>query len=242
VRKYVVLMVTLVASVVLSAPAGAITNGTPDGNGHPGAGALFADLGRGPEPVCSGVLVGPNVFLTAAHCIVGLPSVAVWASFDSALGSSPSLVPGLATFDPAYDGAKRPGHDLGVVVLAHSVAGAVPLPPLGLLDRVDKSAAFTNVGYGYYERVTGNGSPTFSYDGLRRVSTSSFQKVDENLLWLSSANGGVCFGDSGGPRYLGSVVAALTSGGNKSCTSPSWSTRLDTAPARAFLGQFVPLP
>jgi hypothetical protein len=61
-------------------------------------------------------------------------------------------------------------------------------------------------------------------------------------LQLSDKPGGVCFGDSGGPRLLGSVEVAVTSSGNANCTGQSTSYRLDTASARAFLSGFVALP
>ena len=51
--------------------AQAITFGQPDGNLHPNVGALVADWdpdSPGPDIFCSGTLIAPTVFLTAAHC------------------------------------------------------------------------------------------------------------------------------------------------------------------------------
>jgi hypothetical protein len=55
---------------------------------------------------------------------------------------------------------------------------------------------------------------------------------------------GVCFGDSGGPHFLGdsNLVVATTSGGDAVCRAENHNYRLDTPQARAFLGQFVALP
>jgi hypothetical protein len=66
--------------------------------------------------------------------------------------------------------------------------------------------------------------------------------VKPSELRLTEKNGGVCFGDSGGPRLLGNVVVAVTSTGNKNCTGQGISYRLDTPAARAFLSAFVTLP
>src|SRR5437879_2138317 len=54
----------------LSSPAYAITNGSPDRGDHPSVGALLADkpYKDGTSAYCTGTLVSPTVFLTAAHC------------------------------------------------------------------------------------------------------------------------------------------------------------------------------
>jgi hypothetical protein len=133
---------------------------------------------------------------------------------------------------------KDDSHDLAVVVLDSAVTGVTPsaLPAAGALEVPGvASQSFTNVGYGYYDR-------SFTFDGYRRSSTSSLTTVKPTELRLSDKPGGVCFGDSGGPRLLGNVVAAVTSTGNKNCTGQSISYRLDTTAARTFLGSFVALP
>ena len=62
-------------------------------------------------------------------------------------------------------------------------------------------------------------------------------------------SGGTCFGDSGGPHFAGTggqtypgKVVALTVTGDAACRSTDVDYRLDTASARAFLGDFVNLP
>jgi len=64
----------------------------------------------------------------------------------------------------------------------------------------------------------------------------------------STGNGGTCYGDSGGPNFLGAganetnIVAATTITGDTPCRSTNVDYRLDTPSARAFLGQYVKLP
>ena len=81
-------LVTLVAALAVVAVSSAITYGVPDGNGHPEVGALLAPqaYSDGTWATCTGTLIAPKVFLTAAHCD-GARRVAV-------------------TFDSAYDSAK----------------------------------------------------------------------------------------------------------------------------------------
>jgi hypothetical protein len=229
-----------VAALAVAAPAAfAITGGSLDGSTHPAVGLLVADLGNGPVQDCSGVLVSPTVFVTAGHCTGNLASNRVWVSFDSqyVAGASP-LLPGTAHTDPKWGLVKNDSHDLAVVVLDKPVNGVTPyaLPSTGALDAAGVSSqSFTNVGYGYFDR-------SFTFDGYRRSSTSSFTGVKPTELRLSDKPGGVCFGDSGGPRLLGNVVVAVTSTGNANCTGQSISYRLDTPSARAFLSSFVATP
>ncbi len=235
--KRIVLAAT--AALVLAAPAFAVTGGTPDGGAHPAVGLLLADRGNGPEPECSGSLVSATVFVTAAHCTAQLPSARVWVSFDSQYAAGTSrLLTGTAHSDPQFGSSRSDSHDVAAVVLDASVVGTTPLalPQAGSLDKTSlRSQSFTNVGYGYFDRA-------FAFDGVRRVSSSSFTNLDATNVRLAENPGGVCFGDSGGPRLLGSTVVAVTTSGNKNCTGQSLSYRLDTPSARAFLSLFVAVP
>ena len=62
----------------------------------------------------------------------------------------------------------------------------------------------------------------------------------------STGNGGTCYGDSGGPHFLGGVnsnlVVSTTITGDAPCRSTDKTYRLDTASARNFLDDFVDLP
>jgi len=235
-----ILIAAGVAALAVAAPAAfAITSGSLDGNAHPAVGLLLADRGNGPEPDCSGSLVSPTVFVTAAHCTADLASDRVWVSFGPQyVAGSSSLLPGTAHADPQWGLVKNDSHDLAVVVLDSAVSGVTPfaLPTAAALDAPGiPSQTFTNVGYGYSDR-------TFTFDGFRRWSTSSFTGLKPTELRLTDKDGGVCFGDSGGPRLVGNVVVAVTSTGNKNCTGQSISYRLDTPSARAFLSAFVATP
>ena len=90
-RGIVLAGIAILASLVLAAPAGAITYGTPDGNRHPQVGALLAPqaYSDGTWAACSGTLIAPTVFLTAAHCDLEVDRVAVTfdSSYDPATGT-----------------------------------------------------------------------------------------------------------------------------------------------------------
>jgi hypothetical protein len=57
-------------------------------------------------------------------------------------------------------------------------------------------------------------------------------------------DGGTCYGDSGGPNFLGDtdILAATTITGDFMCRATNVVYRLDTPAARTFLARFVTLP
>ena len=87
--KTIITMATALIAVLTCAAAGlAITYGAPDGNRHPSVGALLAPTpySDGTWATCTGTLIAPTVFLTAAHCDQGVARVAI--TFDSVYDSS----------------------------------------------------------------------------------------------------------------------------------------------------------
>jgi hypothetical protein len=154
-------------------------------------------------------------------------------------------------------------HDIAVIVLDVPAANIYPgiepasLPSAGRFDQMAKKNGlkgqeFTAVGYGVLEPSIGGGPPTFPFTGERRVAVSSFNALNDAWLRLSQNNAtgdsGTCFGDSGGPNFLGAgagetdVVAGVTVTGDSMCLATNVIYRTDTPSARAFLGQFVSLP
>lgn len=232
------LLLAGVSALAVATPALAVTGGTLDGSAHSAVGLVLADRGNGFEPDCSGSLVSPTVLVTAAHCASGLSSSRVQVTFDPRyVAGSSALLSGTINADPAWGTDKNDSHDVAVVVLDRPANVApLALPREGALDAGGlKAQSFTNVGYG----LTDAGA---SFDGYRRVSSSSYTSLKPTELKLSESSGGVCFGDSGGPRLLDDVVVAVTSTGNANCTGQSTSYRLDSPSARAFLAAYVALP
>ena len=235
----------------------AITNGQPDGNRHPEVGALLAQkaFSDGTWAECTGTLIAPRVFLTAEHCDEGVSRVEVTfaSSFDRA--TSPTYW-GTWHGDPQYGKSQSDPHDIAVVVLDEPVSGITPaqLPAAASLNGVSGSQQFTSVGYGAQAVTNGPGGKTFQYSDVRYVSVGTLNSAPGNGSWLrisqnaSTGNGGTCYGDSGGPNFLGAgvsetrIVAATTITGDTGCRSTNVDYRLDSPSARAFLAQFVSLP
>src|SRR3954453_15150338 len=116
-RGLITAVVASVAVLVSALVAAAITYGVPDGNGHPEVGALLAQqaFSDGTWEECSGTLISPTVFLTAAHCDEGVSRVAV--SFDSVYvaGQSP-VYWGTWHANAGYNQSQSDPGDVAVVV------------------------------------------------------------------------------------------------------------------------------
>jgi hypothetical protein len=237
------------AALIFAAPAGAITFGSPDGDAHPNVGGLVADeaYSDGTWIYCSGTLVSPTVFVTAAHCF---ETERVRVTFDPAYVDGDKTYSGTFYADPLYNQSTSDPHDLAVVVFDKAVKGITPaqLPAANSLANLSGSQTFTSVGYGAYEVTNGPGGHQYLYDDVRGVATGTLNTTTKAWLKISMnpshGDGGTCYGDSGGPNFLGTtnILAATTITGDSVCRSTNVDYRLDTAAARAFLGQFVTLP
>ena len=181
-------------------------------------------------PICSGTLIAPAVFLTAAHCTafyqieLAPDGFGAFVSFDSPIGfgsqtnlGTTNLIPAEQVLtNPGFNLAQKDPGDLGVVLLptgSTSGIASAALPTLGLLDqlaaqRMLRDAVFTVVGYGGQNRVVGGGVPFFQdLNPIPRMfAFSGFSALNPGYLRLSQnparGEGGSCFGDSGGPVFL----------------------------------------
>src|SRR5262249_36359142 len=141
----VVSCLAAVLGLTLAAPLHAITNGQLDGTAHPYVGIfLTADTGS----ACSGSLISPTVFLTAAHCVTeGEPVFLTTA--DDAFSPDAVIVTGTAHPDPEFQRCEGPGkgnggkqkphcmaHDVAVITLDEAllVPRYAQLPEEGLAD------------------------------------------------------------------------------------------------------------
>jgi secreted trypsin-like serine protease len=249
-RRLVLLVATLLVVVVPALPAAAITNGVPDGTAHPNVGGLVSptQYSDGTWIYCSGTLISPTVFLTAAHC--GEDGERVAVTFDPAYEAGDTVYSGTFQADPLYTHAQNDPHDIAVVVLDDPVEGLSPalLPEAGSLSDLTVGQTFTSVGYGAYEVTRGPGGHAYLYDDVRMRATGALNAVNPAWLRISmnpaTGNGGTCYGDSGGPNFLddSDIVAAITITGDAICRATNVVYRLDTASARAFLSQYVTLP
>lgn len=228
---------------------------------HVNAGALVR---RSPSGVvarfCSGILVSPTVFLTAGHCTESAAAYAasgfaVGVSFDLTIGNASPVITGTPHTNPAYNPAaynlNNDTQDLGVLVLDTPVTDRAPqaLPSANVLvaNRPAPGSAITAVGYGVDPNGASGGNVTYVNSKTRQSGTLSFRALTAYVTAEQIGANGVCFGDSGGPDFMQiggqeQLVAISVLVNGYDCNQIAWLQRLDTAPSRAFLGQYVTLP
>jgi hypothetical protein len=242
-----------VVSAVAFTPATAVVNGELDGNAHPFVGLMVAkDIDGNPLWRCSGTLMRRDLFLTAGHCTEApAHSAEIWFNSDetsiraSGYPFTGGQTRGRTHTHPQYDPAAFARFDLGVVVLEVPVDKQVygRLPQQGELDALARrrgldDVTFTAVGYGLQrsspvdDRILRSLNRMVATPRLVIINAPGFTG-DFSILLSNNANtGGTCFGDSGGPNFIGNsnVVGGVTSYGlNGSCAGTGGVYRLDTA-------------
>lgn len=262
--KLAVILSLVILVLLIVTPALAIKNGDLDGDGHPYVGLMVADDANGnPLWRCSGALISPTVFLTAGHCTEAPAARAtIWFEADVQAGipgngypfGGPTSVDGTTYTHPQYNPAAFFRYDLGVVVLDEPIYMAEygELPELNVLDAMARqrglqNVTFTSVGYGLQqinpvfveaERVRMVANPH-----LIQINTPGFTGDFSVLLSNNHSTGGTCFGDSGGPNFIGdsNVIGGVTSFGiNGNCAGTGGVYRVDRADDLNWLAAFMP--
>jgi len=272
-KRLLALSAALVGALAIGlVPAGAITNGTPDGEGHPYVGLMVAKNAAGvPLFRCSGTLMSETRYMTAGHCTDGAASIEIWFSSGSpngiplgtgypAAGSNPCAgvmgypctgdVSGTPNTHPQYDPSAFFLHDLGVVTLDENVTGRGfgALPTQGVLSLLGKHTSMTAVGYGLQRSFPDAAAFKDEAVRIRMVATPRISGIDNNFVGdfafttsHDASRGGTCFGDSGGPNFIGdsNVVGGVTSFGTTStCKGHNGAYRVDQPDDLLWLATF----
>ncbi|WKZ82138.1 MAG: trypsin-like serine protease [Acidimicrobiia bacterium] len=254
-RRILVSLVAALVAVAMAVPVSAITDGELDGDDHPYVGLMVASIGGAPQWRCSGTLLDSTHFLTAGHCTSGADHVEIWFDADVESGIPGNGYPftgdvgGTPYTHPDYDDNAFFLADLGMVVLDEPVvmSGYGALPAQDVIDgfKRGKKTTFTAVGYGLQlinpvfvqaERVRMVATPH-----LIMKNVPGFTGDFSILLSNNHSTGGTCFGDSGGPNFIGdtNVIGGVTSFGiNGNCAGTGGVYRIDRADDLAWLATF----
>ncbi|HEY5984008.1 MAG TPA: trypsin-like serine protease [Anaerolineales bacterium] len=232
--KKVSIAIVLMLALTLSTAgiAGAVTDGTLDGDGHAYVVLLLMEVGGQPMYRCSGTLIAPRVLVTAGHCTSNYPDepysgmrIFTESDVQAGIGTTNNYPYGGGKYSieaeswaahPLYETGPFYLHDAGVVILSKPVK----LETYGALPTVDQLDAlkvnkgnnyfFTAVGYGLQESFPDAAYWKTHNTKTRYVANPWLIQInggivgDYSLLLSNNPNGGgTCFGDSGGANFLG---------------------------------------
>lgn len=267
------ILITILLLMAVVLPASAITDGELDGDDHPHVVLLLMEVSDEVMYRCSGTLLSPTVLLTAGHCTLNYPgepyrAMRIFTESDVEYGDNiypfaggPNSIKAVSwAAHPLYETGPFFLHDVGIVILEEP--GLIGLDVYGELPEVDQLDAmktkrgkqdttFTAVGYGLQESFPNAAAWKENNERIRYVAYPKLIQInvpgftgDFSMLLSNNPNtGGTCFGDSGGPNFLGdsNVVAGVTSFGiNGNCAGTGGVFRMDRQNVLDFVNSYMP--
>lgn len=174
--------------------------------------------------LCSGVVVGPDLVLTAAHCMTDQASYRVNA-LNRAFRPQRFNVAALAvhpTFVPGTTPRTQPGIDLAILKLDRPLGPDFLALDPSQAGRIDVGDGVTIAGFGVLSERARRTARTLRQTNLVslgpiEVANRVLIVVDRNRL-AETAGAGACRGDSGGP------ILAATQAGYLLYGITSWSS------------------
>ena len=187
-------------------------------------------------------------------------------------GPGSGAIEGTAYTNPKYRSDENPYgggnglpafsyRDVGIVVLDKEVTdlGYAQLPYAGQVDELKNKTAIDFVGYGvqYQAQIPGSELPQpppyYRWTGPRIRMYAPSEMVSGKFVHSAEymrlafnpggGSGGTCFGDSGGPDFLGgtnTVLAVNSYVTNVNCSGVGYSSRVDIPEVLEWINGFLP--
>jgi V8-like Glu-specific endopeptidase len=264
-KQAIVLLAVMILILLAATQVFAITDGDPDGDWHPHVVLILMEVSDTEKYRCSGTQISATIVVTAGHCTNNHPdpdfrAIRIFTESDVDNGDNNYPDGGRNSIEarrwaahPLYETASFVFHDVGVIELAKQrrLPTYGQLPQANVLDQLatergQQNVTFTAVGYGLQQI-----NPVFvQSDRVRRVAFPSLIQINvpgftgdfSLLLSNNHSTGGTCFGDSGGPNFIGdsNVIGGVTSFGiNGNCAGTGGVFRLDRQNVLDFINGFI---
>ena len=222
-----------------------VVGGQPE-SGYPPVGYLHNKLQASYKTWCGVTLIAPKVVVTAAHCVDNIAAQNLEVGFGI-VGTSPKVQVTAIHKHTGYvyrsEGDYLPWNDIAILELATEVTA---MPPATLARAQTATCSNRYVGYG--RNVPGGGFVTSGYDGERKSAQICIDAENPNELYIHGADGGLCWGDSGGPLLAEgttSVFGVLSRhaprlNSDYSCENGNRMVFTAVATYRDFITQYAP--
>lgn len=231
--KLLVLAAAAASAIIGAVPARALGGAMATGDAGLAAHVVMVLGSRG--QVCSGTLISQRVIVTAAHCTIGAPQLAVAYIED---GRPVLQAVQAVARNPGFSAKTAVSVDIALLRLVDA------LPPRFRPVSIDGGGAAANIGESL--TVAGYGlsidSDVKSAGTLRSANVALLPKLYPRFMRLGGepnlARLAICKGDSGGPvlsggSIVGVVYAAERAKGAKTCGSAAQAVKL--APQREWI-------
>jgi hypothetical protein len=183
-------------------PAAAVINGAP-ADGEIAAQTVLIVSTRGAS--CSGTVLGPDLVLTAAHCVQPRADYAL--AFLEPRGPRLVKVARVALhprFDPEQFKTRRPTPDLALLKIAEPLGARVRPARLASDPALPRPGdSFTLAGFGMAAEGNEKSAGTLRALTLPAIGTTG------GIMVRLAGGGGACTGDSGGPVFRGALLVAV---------------------------------
>lgn len=184
----------------------AVVGGQPE-TGYPPVGYLVNSLYPAYKTFCGVTLIAPQVVVTAAHCASGYTASELSVGFGAA-GSTPTIPVTAVHVHPSFtyraDGDYAPWDDVAILELATAVPG---IAPATIARAATGTCDERYVGYG--RDTTGDATVTGGYDSERKSTGICADGENAHELYVHGVDGGLCWGDSGGPLLVDGTTRIL---------------------------------